>query len=128
MADLRLPELNRVMLAGRLTRDPELQHVASGRVVCNMDIAVSEKYTKDGESKESTLFTRVVVWGKAAEYCGEHLSKGHPVLVEGKLATESWEDKETGSKRPRTHVVAFRVQTLDWSMDAEDDSDDDMPF
>ena len=116
MADLRMPDFNKVYLAGNLTRDPELKYLASGMAVCKLGIAVSRKYrAKDGgELKEETLFLNVDVWGKSAEYCGENLRKGRPVLVEGRLKSDEWEDKSTGQKRTAIKVWAERVQRLDW--------------
>lgn len=115
MSDLKMPDLNKVLIAGRLTRDPELRYINSGVAVCAMGIAVSRKYrTKEGEQREETLFINVEAWRKAAEYCGEHLKKGRPVLVEGSLKSEEWEDKNTGQKRTAIKVHAMRVNALDW--------------
>jgi len=115
MSDLRMPDLNRVHLAGRLTRDPELRYLPTGVAVCNMGLAVS-RFTKsrDGERREETMFINVEVWEKSAEYCGQYLKKGRPVLVEGRLRSREWEDKNTGQKRSVIEVRADRVQQLDW--------------
>ena len=105
MSDLRMPDINKVMLAGRLTRDPELQYIPSGTALCKMGLAVSRKYkTKTGEMREDTLFVDVTTWGASAEYCGEHMRKGAPVLVEGRLQLDQWESKE-GEKRSKLRVV-----------------------
>ena len=86
MADLRIPDLNHVMIAGRLTRDPELKYIPSGAAVCNFAIAASKKYrTKDGEQKEDVVFVNVTCWGKTAEFVGENFAKGLAILVEGRL-------------------------------------------
>lgn len=115
MSDLRVPDLNRVYLAGRLTRDPELRYLPSGSAVCKLGLAVSRFFkNKDGERKEETLFINVTTWTKTAEYCGEHLKKGRPILVEGRLRSNEWEDKSTGQKRSTIEVHADRIQTLDW--------------
>jgi single-strand DNA-binding protein len=115
MSDLRLPDLNKVFLAGRLTRDPELRYLNSGSAVCTMGLAVSRRYrTKDGEQREDTMFINVETWNKSAEYCGENLKKGRPVLVEGSLKSDEWEDKTTGQKRTAIKVNAVRVNILDW--------------
>ena len=115
MSDLRLPDLNKIFLAGRLTRDPELQYLASGTPVCKMGLACSRKYrTKDGDQREETLFINLKAWNKTAEYCGEHLRKGRPVLVEGRLDSDDWEDKNTGQKRTSFEVRIDRINTLDW--------------
>jgi single-strand DNA-binding protein len=115
MSDLKMPDLNRVFLAGRLTRDPELRYLNSGSAVCKMGLAVSRRYrTKEGEQREDTLFVNVETWNKSAEYCGENLKKGRPVMVEGSLKSDEWEDKTTGQKRTAVTVNAVRVHTLDW--------------
>jgi single-strand DNA-binding protein len=115
MSDLRMPEINRVMLAGRLTRDPELRYTPGGAAVCKMGLAADRRYrTKDGQQREEVLFINVTAWAKTAEYCGENLKKGRPVLVEGELRSNEWEDKNTGQKRTMIEVSATRIQTLDW--------------
>lgn len=115
MSDLRLPDLNKVTLAGRLTRDPELKYTGAGVAYCKLGLAVSRFYkTRDGERKEETLFVTVTAWDKAAEFIGERLKKGRPVLVEGRLTSNEWEDKQTGQKRTSIEVRAERIQQLDW--------------
>ena len=115
MADLRMPDLNKVFLAGRLTADPELRYISTGSAVCTLRLAVSRVYkTRDGEKKEDALFINVDTWDKTAEFCANNLRKGRPVLVEGVLKSDSWEDKATGQKRTRIDVRAVRVQKLDW--------------
>ena len=115
MSDFRMPDFNKVFLAGRLTRDPELSSIASGTALCKMGLAVSRRYkTRDGEQKEETLFINVVAWDKQAEYLGENLKKGRPIFVEGTLKMDQWEDKTTGQKRTSIEVRALRVQQLDW--------------
>jgi single-strand DNA-binding protein len=115
MSDFRMPDINRVMLAGRLTRDPELRYTPQGTALCKLGLAVSRTYKgRDGEKKEETLFVDVTVWEKTAEYCGQRLKQGRPILVEGKLRSDSWEDKSTGQKRTKIEVQGLRVQELDW--------------
>ncbi|MGI6460844.1 MAG: single-stranded DNA-binding protein [Candidatus Hydrogenedentales bacterium] len=141
MADLRMPDLNKVFLAGRLTRDPELRYLSSGTPLCRMGLAVSRFYkTREGERREETLFVDVVAWRGTAEYCGENLKKGRPILVEGTLRSDHWEDKTTGQKRSKIEVQADRIQTLDWDSDGgtggkpaprvieEPIPEDDVPF
>lgn len=116
MADFRMPDLNRVILAGRLTRDPELRYIPSGSAVCRLGLAVSRFFKgRDGERKEDTLYVDVTVWEKQAEYVGQRLRQGAPLLVEGRLKSDTWEDKQTGQKRTRIEVVAQRIQELSWS-------------
>ena len=115
MSDLRMPDLNRVILVGRLTRDPELKYTPAGLAVCKMGLAVSRFYKgKDGEKREDTTFVDLTVWEKTAEYCGEHLRKGRPVIVEGRLRSDSWDDKTTGQKRTKLEITVQRIQQLDW--------------
>jgi len=104
--------INRVFLMGNLTRDPELRYIPSGTAVTTFTIAVNRTYaTPAGEKKEEVAFIRVEVWGRRAEVCGEYLSKGSPVFVEGRLKTRSWQTPD-GQKRSTMEVVANNVQFL----------------
>lgn len=103
---------NRVFLMGNLTRDPETKVVPSGAKVTSFGLATSRTFIgKGGEKQEDVCFITVIVWGKAAEACGEFLKKGRAVLVEGRLQYRAWEDKD-GGKRNVHEVVADRVQFL----------------
>ena len=107
-----MANLNRVFLAGNLTRDPEVRYTPAGTAVTDLGLAVNDTYkTKTGEVKETTTFVDIVVWGRQAETCGEYLSKGSPVLIEGRLQLEQWQT-ESGEKRSRLRVHADRVQFL----------------
>lgn len=115
MADLRMPELNKVLIAGRLTRDPELRHLPSGMAVCKLGLASSRRFrTRDGDNREETLFINVTCWGKTAEFVGDTFRKGRPLIVEGRLQSNEWEDKNTGQRRTMIEINADRVQSLDW--------------
>jgi len=104
--------LNRVVLVGNLTKDPELKFIPSGQAVCNLRMAMNRKWkAANGEWKDESTFVGVVVWGKSGEACGEYLKKGSPVLVEGRLQSRSWET-EDGQKRSILEVVSERVQFL----------------
>jgi single-strand DNA-binding protein len=104
---------NKVLLMGNLTRDPEVRYTPKGTAVCTMGLAVNETYTTaSGEQKEEVVFVDVEVFGRTAENVGQYLSKGRPVFVDGHLRLDSWDDKETGKKRQKLKVVAFRVQFL----------------
>jgi single-strand DNA-binding protein len=108
-----MASFNKVILIGRLTRDPELKQAASGVKVADLRLAVSEQW-KDratGESKESTCFVDVVVWQKQAELCCQYLAKGRQVLVEGRLQLDEWETPQ-GEKRSKLRVRADRVQFM----------------
>ncbi len=123
--------LNKTFLIGNLTRDPELRYIPSGTAVANFGLAVNRKYTNsDGEKMDDVCFVDVVAWDKLAEICGEYLSKGSPVLIEGRLQMDSWE-QEDGQKRSKLKVVAQSIQFLGGGKadDSEEkDSDDDIPF
>lgn len=132
-------DFNQVILAGRLTRSPELRFTQSGTAVCDLGLAVNNNYTKkDGEKVEDTMFCDVNVWGKTAENCNEYLDKGSPVFVVGRLILDTWEGKD-GEKKQRLRVRAERVQFLNGAKPKEevpddignrkpDDFDDDLPF
>jgi single-strand DNA-binding protein len=107
-----MSSMNRVFLMGNLTRDPELRQTSGGLAVTDLGLAVSERYkNKSGEEVETVCFTDVVVWGKQAESCSQYLSKGAPVVVEGRLQLDRWET-DSGEKRSRMRVKADRVQFL----------------
>ena len=104
--------LNKVMLIGNLGADPELRFTANGAAVANFRIACSRTYTdRDGQRQEVTEWVTIVAWQRLAELCGQYLSKGRPVYVEGRLQTRQWEDRE-GNNRYTTEVVANDIQFL----------------
>lgn len=117
--NLRLPELNRVELAGRLTRDPELKYTTTGQPYCRLGVAQT-RYWRDAQNQrqEETLFIDVTQWGKGAEFTAEHLRKGRAVLVEGSLTLNEWTDQTTGQRRQKIDVRAQRVQSMEWDDDA----------
>ncbi len=115
MSDLKMPDLNRVFLAGRLTRDPELKYTTNGKPYCKMSVANTRYYKdKNGERQEEATYADATVWGPMAEFVGERLRKGRPVLIEGSLRTNKWEDASTGEPRSKLAINAQRVTTLDW--------------
>ncbi len=100
------------MLIGNLGADPELRFTANGAAVANFRIACSRTYTdRDGQRQEVTEWVSIVAWQRLAELCGQYLSKGRPVFVEGRLQTRQWQDRE-GNNRYTTEVVANDVQFL----------------
>jgi len=102
--------LNRVLIAGRLTADPELRTTPSGDQVSSFSVATNRFWrTKEGERKESTEFHNVVVWGRQAEVVNQFSKKGSIILVEGRLQTRSWEGKD-GQTRRTTEIVADNIQ------------------
>lgn len=104
--------INKAILVGRLGRDPEIRYTPDGTAVCTFSIATSDTWTDktSGEKKEKTEWHRIVAWRRLAEICGEYLSKGRQVYVEGKLQTRSWE--QDGVTRYTTEIVASDVQFL----------------
>lgn len=108
-----MASLNKVMLIGNLTRDPELRYLPSGTPVADFGIAINRDYTdKEGEKHSDTLFVDVAAWQRQAEICEKFLTKGSLVYVEGRLQLDAWETPQ-GEKRSRYRVVAERVQFLD---------------
>ncbi len=106
-----MASMNKVFLIGNLTRDPEVRYLPSGAAVADLRLAVNRKYkTQQGEDKEETCFVAVSAWGRQAETCGQYLSKGSPILVEGRLRYEEWE--KDGQKNNRLTVTAERVQFM----------------
>lgn len=103
--------INSVWIGGNLTRDPQVKFLANEQAVANFGIAVNETWkSKDGEKKENTTFVEIEVWGKTAELCGQYLTKGQPVLVEGKLTQSTYE--KDGQKITKTRVKGERVHFL----------------
>jgi single-strand DNA-binding protein len=101
--------LNKAMIYGNLTRDPEMKALPSGMQVCSMSLATNRTFTdRDGKRQENTDYHNVVVFGKQAENCAKYLTKGNSAYVEGRLQTRSWE--KDGQKQYRTEIVADRVQ------------------
>ncbi len=109
-----MASFNKVILVGNLTRDPEVRFTTGGTAVTELGMAVSRQWTDKGsnERKEETTFVDVTLWGRTAEIAGEYLSKGRPVLIEGRLQLDQWEDRETGQKRSKLKVVGESMHML----------------
>lgn len=107
-----MASLNKVFLLGNLTREPDLRGFPNGQSVCDLRIAVSRRFTSNGQEQEETCFVDVVVWGKAANNCHQYLSKGSQVMVEGRLQLDTWEDRNGGGQRSRLRVVAENIQFM----------------
>jgi single-strand DNA-binding protein len=104
--------VNIVLLAGNLTRDPELRYLPSGQPVCSFSIAINRIFTNDkNEKQEQVSFIRIVAWARLAEICNEYLKKGSSVMVDGRMESRSWEAQD-GTKRSTVEVVAAHVQFL----------------
>jgi len=107
-----MASLNKVLLIGNLTKDPELRYTPQGAAVVNLRIAVNTRFKdKKGEVKTDTCFINAVVWGQLAETCNQYLHKGRSVLIDGRLQSRSWQDQE-GKNRSVIEVRADRVQFL----------------
>ena len=103
--------INKVILVGRLGRDPELRHTPSGTAVANFSLATDERWTSNGETQSRTEWHNIVVWSKLAEICNQYLTKGRLIFIEGRLQTRDWEDKD-GNKRRTTEIVASDMKML----------------
>lgn len=105
--------LNKVLLIGNLTRDPEVRTTPTGQNVASFSVATSRRWTdKEGQQKEQTEFHNIVAWRKLAEIVGQYLKKGSKVFIEGYLQTRSWEDQQ-GTKKYRTEIIANNLIMLD---------------
>lgn len=108
-----MASLNKIILIGNLTRDPEVRYTPKGAAVCDVSIAVNRKWKDDtGKTNEEVTYVEIVVWGKTAEHVGQYLKKGSSACFEGRLQQETWDDKTTGQKRSKLRVVAEAVQFL----------------
>lgn len=113
-SNVRIPDVNEVRIAGRLTRDAELRYLQSGMAVCSCAVAHDRFYRgKDGEKQKETTFVDFTAWDKTAENVAK-LHKGTPVFITARLRQESWDDKATGQKRTKLSLNADRVQPLEW--------------
>jgi single-strand DNA-binding protein len=131
-----MASLNKVLLIGNLTRDPELRYTPGGTAVATFGLAVNRRYKKDDEWTDDVCYIDIVSFGKQAENCAEYISKGSPVFVEGRIQWRSWEG-EDGQKRSKHEVVAMSIQFLSkgregGSKEAKEEGgdlvEDDIPF
>ncbi|MBA2742861.1 MAG: single-stranded DNA-binding protein [Chthoniobacterales bacterium] len=108
-----MASFNKVILVGNLTRDPEVRYTPKGSAVCDLALAVNRQYSlENGEKREEVTYVDVVLWARLAEIAGEYLKKGRPVLIEGRLQLDSWDDKQSGQKRSKLRVVGETMQLL----------------
>src|SRR5438105_4841334 len=106
--------INKVILVGRLGKDPEVRSIPSGQTVTKFSLATDERFTdKQGEKQDRTEWHNIVAWGKLGEICGQYLRKGKLVFIEGSIRTDSWDDKESGQKKYRTEIIARDMKMLD---------------
>jgi single-strand DNA-binding protein len=109
-----MASFNKVILAGNLTRDPELRYTPKGTAVAKLGLAVSRRWKSDtGELKEETTFVDVDAFGKTAETIAQYMKKGRPILIEGRLKLDQWDDKQTGQKRSKLGVVLESFSFID---------------
>ena len=108
-----MASFNKVILVGNLTRDPELRYTPKGTAIAKVGIAVNRVWTNEaGEKKEEVTFVDVDIFGRTAENVGQYMRKGRPILIEGRLRLDQWDDKQTGQKKSKLGVVAETVQFL----------------
>ena len=108
-----MASFNKVILIGNLTRDPELRYTPKGTAIAKIGLAVNRVWTNEaGEKKEEVTFVDVDVFGRTAENVGQYMRKGRPILIEGRLRLDQWDDKQTGQKKSKLGVVAETVQFL----------------
>lgn len=108
-----MANVNKVILIGNLTRDPEVRHTPKGTAVGDISLAANRVIKDDqGNRREETTYIDVTLWGRQAELAQQYLTKGRPVYIEGRLQMDSWEDKDTGQKRSKLKVVGEVMQFL----------------
>src|SRR6202795_1054773 len=108
-----MANLNKVLLLGNVTRDPEVRYTPKGSAVCDLGVAVIRAYTTESDEKrEEGTFLYVTLWGRTAEIAGEYLKKGRPVFIEGRLQLDTWDDKQSGQKRSKLKVVGEGLQLI----------------
>jgi single-strand DNA-binding protein len=108
-----MANLNKVMLIGNLTRDPELRYTPKGTAVTDISLAINRVWTNEQNARqEETIFVEVTLWGRQAELAQQYLSKGRMAYIEGRLQMDTWDDKETGKKRSKLKVIGENLQFL----------------
>jgi single-strand DNA-binding protein len=118
-----MPNLNKVMLMGTLTRDPEVKYTPKGTAICQIGLAINRNYTTDsGEKREDVTFVDCESFGKSAETIGEYCKKGRPLYVEGRLKLDTWDDKQSGQKRSKLKVIIDAFQFLGGKREDADDT------
>ena len=117
-----MASFNRVILMGNLTRDPQVRYTPGGSAVAEIGMAVNRSWfdKQTNQRKEEVTFVDVTLWGRDAEVAGEYLAKGRPVLIEGRLALDQWDDKATGQKRSKLKVVVESFQFLSSGKGSDD--------
>ena len=123
-----MANFNKVILAGNLTRDPELRYTPNGKAIAKFAMAINRNWTTEtGEKKEEVTFVDIDAFGRQAEVISQYLKKGRPVLIEGRLKLDQWDDKQTGQKRSRLGVVLESFSFLDSGNRADGGGSPDAP-
>ena len=108
-----MASFNKVILMGNLTRDPELRYTPKGTAIAKVGLAVNRVWTNEaGEKKEEVTFVDVDIFGRTAENVGQYMRKGRPILVEGRLKLDQWDDKQTGQKKYMTNIIGSDIVLL----------------
>lgn len=130
-----MASFNKVILAGHMTRDPEVRYTPKGTPVSQFGLGINRTWTADdGQKREEATFVEIEAWGKPGEIIGKFLKKGIPILIEGRLKLDSWEDKESGKKQNRLKVVLETFSFLDSrpgdaaATTGKENPSDDAPF
>ena len=109
-----MPNYNKVVLMGRLTRDPEVRYSANGTAITNIGLAVNRNWrNQDGQTQEEVTFVDVTAFGKRGEAVGQYLKKGRPIFIEGHLRMDQWDDKQTGQKRSKLAIIMDAFEFID---------------
>jgi single-strand DNA-binding protein len=113
-----MANFNKVILAGNLTRDPELRYTPGGKAIAKFGLAVNRSWTNEaGEKKEEVLFVDIAAFARQAEVISQYFKKGRPILIEGRLKLDTWDDKQTGAKRSKHEVVLETFSFMDSKAD-----------
>jgi single-strand DNA-binding protein len=115
-----MANFNKVILIGNLTRDPELRYTPKGTAIAKIGLAINRTWkTETGETKEEVTFVDIDAFGRQAETLGQYMKKGRPIMIEGRLKLDTWDDKQTNQKRSRLGVVLETFQFLDFNKSPE---------
>lgn len=122
-----MASLNKVLLMGNLTRNPELRYTPNGVAVCQFGLAVNRRFLSAGQERSETCYVDILVWGRQGETVNQYMTKGSPIFLEGRLQMDQWEDKETGNKRSKLQIVAETVQFIGSRQGGADRDDAEVP-
>ena len=113
--------MNKVILAGRLVRDPEVRYTQTGKAVASFTLAVNRRFSRSADQQQTADFIPIVVWDKLAEFAGEYVKKGVQVAVDGRIGQNKWTDKATGNERENFLIIASSIRLLGSKRDIEQD-------